>query len=88
MDKTQERKVETIFFREDLRRVSYDDVGRIFETQRVGEQYSEAFLSEVARRKEIAEANPKIVVNYSHGTPAQFLPPQQLSKKKQPRPWG
>src|SRR5206468_5493077 len=74
MDKTQERKVETIFFREDLRRVPYDDVGRIFETQRVGEQYSEAFLTEVARRKEIAEAKPKIVVNYSHGTPAQFLP--------------
>jgi mannose-1-phosphate guanylyltransferase/phosphomannomutase len=74
MDKAQERKVETIFFREDLRRVSYDDVGRIFETQRVGEQYSEAFLAEVARRKEIAEAKPKIVVNYSHGTPAQFLP--------------
>jgi len=74
MDKAQERKVETIFFREDLRRVQYDDVGRIFETQRVGEHYSEAFLGEVARRKEIAEATPKIVVNYSHGTPAQFLP--------------
>jgi len=74
MDKAQERKVETIFFREDLRRVSYDDVGRIFESPRVGEAYSEAFLAEVAHRKEIAEASPKIVVNYSHGTPAQFLP--------------
>src|SRR5712691_4529050 len=74
MDKAQERKVETIFFREDLRRVSYEDVGRIFESPRVGEAYSEAFLSEVAHRKEIAEAKPKIVVNYSHGTPAQYLP--------------
>ena len=74
MDKAQERKVETIFFREDLRRVSYDDVGRIFESSRVGEEYSEAFLAEVARRREIAEAKPKIVVNYSHGTAAQFLP--------------
>src|SRR5437762_2200442 len=74
MDRAQERKVETIFFREDLRRVSYEDVGRIFESPRVGEAYSEAFLAEVARRKEIAEAKPKIVVNYSHGTPAQFLP--------------
>src|SRR5881409_2390134 len=74
MDKAQERKVETIFFREDLRRVSYEDVGRIFESPRVGEAYSEAFLAEVAHRKEIAEAKPKIVVNYSHGTPAQFLP--------------
>src|SRR5206468_8684072 len=50
------------------------DVGRIFESPRVGEAYSEAFLAEVARRRETAEAKPKIVVNYSHGTPAQFLP--------------
>src|SRR2546430_11277352 len=74
MDKAQERKVETIFFREDLRRVSYEDVGRIFESPRVGEAYSEAFLAEVARRREIAEAKFKIVVNYSHGTAAQYLP--------------
>src|SRR5713226_650168 len=74
IDKAQERKVETAFFREDFRRVGHDEVGAIFESARVGEQYSEAFLAEVARRKEIAEASPKIVVNYSHGTPAQFLP--------------
>ena len=74
IDKAQERKVETIFFREDLRRVSYEDVGRIYESPRVGEAYSDAFLSEVAHRKEITDAKPKIVVNYSHGTAAQFLP--------------
>src|SRR5207248_8594015 len=74
MVKAQERTVETIFFREDLRRVSYDDVGRIYESPRVGEAYSDAFLSEVAHRKEITDAKPKIVVNYSHGTAAQFLP--------------
>src|SRR2546429_226475 len=45
MDKAQERKVETIFFREDLRRVSFEDVGRIFESPRVGEAYSDAFLA-------------------------------------------
>jgi mannose-1-phosphate guanylyltransferase/phosphomannomutase len=74
IDKAQERKVETVFFREDLRRVSYEDVGRIYELSRVGEAYSEAFLNEVAGRREIADARPKIVVNYSHGTAAQFLP--------------
>ena len=74
MDKAQERKVETIFFREDLRRVSYEDVGRIYEPGRVGEAYSEAFLNEVGRRREIADAKPKIVVNYSHGTASLFLP--------------
>ena len=66
--------METIFFREDLRRVSYEDVGRIYESPRVGAAYSDAFLAEVARRRELAEAKPKIVVNYSHGTASQFLP--------------
>jgi mannose-1-phosphate guanylyltransferase / phosphomannomutase len=75
MDKAQERKVETVFFREDIRRVGYADVGRISESTRVGEAYSEAFLAEIVHRKEIAERNFKIVVNYSHGTAAQFLPP-------------
>ena len=74
MDRAQERKVENVFFREDLRRVSHEDVGRIFESARVGEAYSEAFLAEVARKHEIAEAKYKIVVNYSHGTAAQYLP--------------
>src|SRR5687767_2491069 len=75
MDKAQERKVETVFFREDIRRVGYNDVGRISESDRVGEAYSEAFLAEIVHRKEIAERTFKIVVNYSHGTAAQFLPP-------------
>src|SRR6266542_3169444 len=74
IDKAQERKVENVFFREDFRRASYDDVGRILETPRVGEEYSQAFLREVGRRREIADASFKIVLNYSHGTAAQFLP--------------
>src|SRR5438034_3306508 len=74
MDKAQERKVETIFFREDLRRVSHEDVGAIFEIPRVGEEYSEAFLREVAHKREIADRKFKVVVNFSHGTAAQFLP--------------
>ena len=74
MDKAMERKVENIFFREDFRRASYDDVGRILEVPRVGEEYSDAFLREVANRREIADAKFKIVLNYSHGTAAQYLP--------------
>jgi mannose-1-phosphate guanylyltransferase/phosphomannomutase len=74
MDKTQERKVETVFFREDFRRVSHEDVGGIFESPRVGEAYSEAFLAEIVHRREVAARSFKIVVNFSHGTAAQFLP--------------
>ena len=74
MDKTQERKVETAFFREDFRRVPYGDVGAIFESPRVGEAYSEAFLAEIVHRHEVADRKFKVVVNFSHGTAAQFLP--------------
>jgi mannose-1-phosphate guanylyltransferase/phosphomannomutase len=74
MGKAQERKVENVFFREDFRRVAYDDVGGIYDLPRVGEAYSEAFINEVVHRREIATAKFKIVVNYSHGTGAQFLP--------------
>src|SRR5437773_2868864 len=74
MDKAQERKVETAFFREDFRRVGNDKVGAIFESARVGEAYSEAFLAEIVHRREVAERKFKVVVNFSHGTAAQFLP--------------
>ena len=74
MGKAQERKVENVFFREDFRRVTYDDVGQIYDVPRVGEAYSEAFMNEVVHRRELAAAKFKIVVNYSHGTGAQFLP--------------
>jgi mannose-1-phosphate guanylyltransferase/phosphomannomutase len=74
MDKAQERKVETAFFREDFRRVGYDEVGAIFESPRVGEAYSEAFIAEIIHRKEVTDRRFKVVVNFSHGTAAQFLP--------------
>jgi mannose-1-phosphate guanylyltransferase/phosphomannomutase len=74
MDKAMERKVETAFFREDFRRVGYDEVGAIFESPRVGEAYSEAFLAEIVHRREVADRKFKVVVNFSHGTAAQFLP--------------
>src|SRR5437868_2404285 len=74
MDKTQERKVEAAFFREDFRRVPYDNVGAIVESPRVGEAYSEAFLAEIIHRREVADRKFKLVVNFSHGTAGQFLP--------------
>jgi mannose-1-phosphate guanylyltransferase/phosphomannomutase len=74
INKATERRIENVFFREDFRRVSYDGVGRIFEATRVGEAYSEAFLSFVQRRPQIADAGFKIVVNYSQGTASLFLP--------------
>jgi len=74
MGRAQERKVENVFFREDFRRVTYDDVGQIYDLPRVGEAYSESFMNEVVHRRELAAATFKIVVNYSHGTGAQFLP--------------
>jgi mannose-1-phosphate guanylyltransferase/phosphomannomutase len=74
MGRAQERKVENVFFREDFRRVTYDDVGQIYDLPRVGEAYTQEFQSEVVHKREIAAGKFKIVVNYSHGTAAQFLP--------------
>jgi mannose-1-phosphate guanylyltransferase/phosphomannomutase len=74
MGKAAERKVENVFFREDFRRVTYDDVGQIYDVARLAEAYNEAFLGEVVHKREIADARFKIVVNYSHGTAAQYLP--------------
>lgn len=74
MGKPQERKVEGVFFREDFRRVTYDDVGRIFESPRVGEAYTEAFLKNVEHQSELRSATFNVVVNFSHGTAAGFLP--------------
>src|SRR5579859_1767595 len=55
MGRAQERKVENVYFREDFRRVTFDDVGQIYDLPRVGEAYSEAFLGEVTHRREIAD---------------------------------
>src|SRR3989442_1029726 len=72
--KAMERRIEQVFFREDFRSVTVMDIGRIFEATRVGEAYSEAFLAMIKRRREIEEAQFKIVVNYSQGTSSLFLP--------------
>ena len=72
--KALERRIEQAFFREDFRSVTVMDIGRIFEATRVGEAYAEAFLGTVKRRREIEEAQFKIVVNYSQGTSSLFLP--------------
>jgi mannose-1-phosphate guanylyltransferase/phosphomannomutase len=74
MGRAQERKVENVYFRDDFRRVTYDEVGRILDLPRVGDAYSEAFLDGVSHKREIADRRFKIVINYSHGTGAQFLP--------------
>src|SRR5687767_3401045 len=74
MGKPSERRVVNLFFREDFRRVTYDDVGRIFESPRVGEAYSEGFLRNIEHQAELAAAKFNVVVNFSHGTAASFLP--------------
>ncbi len=72
--KALERRIEQVFFREDFRSVTVMDIGRIFEASHVGEAYSEVFLGMIERRREIEDAQFKIVVNYSQGTSSLFLP--------------
>ncbi len=74
IDKATERRVENVFFREDYRRATVDDMGRIFDAERVGEAYAAAFLDYVRHKREIADARFKIVVNYVNGNSSLVLP--------------
>ncbi len=74
IDKNTERKIETTFFREDFRRVSIDDIGRIdILAGPVVDRYTEAFLkgSDAAA---IQKARGRSVIDYGLGSTSAILP--------------
>ncbi|MBV8638875.1 MAG: mannose-1-phosphate guanyltransferase [Candidatus Eremiobacteraeota bacterium] len=73
VDKATERKIENLFFREDFRRVSMDDVGRLNFPARALENYTSAFLSALAPRA-LQEKRFRVVVDYAYGNAALVLP--------------
>ncbi len=75
INKTIERKIENLFFREDFRRVYIDEIGAIevlSDTDVVG-HYLEGFHkvvdSDVIRKRKF-----QLVVDYAHGSTAEMLP--------------
>ncbi|HEX8919486.1 MAG TPA: sugar phosphate nucleotidyltransferase [Chloroflexota bacterium] len=73
IDKGTQRKIESTFFREDVRRVHVDDVGEMTYMSNVVERYTEAFLQAVDHEA-IEHAGFRLVVEYSMGTTSLILP--------------
>ncbi|NDD29184.1 MAG: hypothetical protein EB084_13045 [Proteobacteria bacterium] len=72
-NKTAERRIENLFFREDFRRTSLDEVGVIDFPARAIDQYQEGFFKkidvDVVRRGSF-----KVVIDYVFGNPSLVLP--------------
>jgi len=74
MSRNAERKIETLFFREDFRRAQPDDVGSIDYASDVAVRYNEGFLAQVEGVARVRERRFRLVVDYSHGPAAGVLP--------------
>jgi mannose-1-phosphate guanylyltransferase / phosphomannomutase len=75
INKTTERKIENLFFREDFRRVYLDEIGAIdvLSNADVLGRYMQGF-NKVVDREVIRRRKFQLVVDYSHGSTIQFLP--------------
>ena len=73
IDKNAERKIENLFFREDFRRTSMDEVGLLTFRPRAIETYSNDFLATLKSRA-IADAGFRVVVDYAFGNAALVVP--------------
>src|SRR2546429_3394414 len=73
VDKRSERKLEGLFFREDIRRVSHYEMGRIIRR----ESQAEGYVAELLSRIDLEAVRPaafKVVIDYSNGAAGQLLP--------------
>src|SRR2546430_747652 len=73
LDKRSERKLEGLFFREDIRRVSHYEMGRIIRR----ESQAEGYVAELLSRIDLEAVRPaafKVVIDYSNGAAGQLLP--------------
>jgi mannose-1-phosphate guanylyltransferase/phosphomannomutase len=75
INKTTERKIENLFFREDFRRVYLDEIGAIdvLEDSAVTGSYLEGF-NKVVDREAVRRNKFQLVIDYAHGSTAQVLP--------------
>jgi mannose-1-phosphate guanylyltransferase/phosphomannomutase len=73
VDKTVERKIENLFFREDFRRTSMDEVGNLSFRSRSLEEYAGAFLGAL-KPTALQDAGFKVVLDYAYGNAANVMP--------------
>jgi mannose-1-phosphate guanylyltransferase / phosphomannomutase len=72
-DRPMERKVESLFFREDFRRAQLDEIGLITYAPEAEWRYREGFLRAVDAEA-VAISNPHLVLDYGQGATASILP--------------
>ena len=75
INKTVERKIENLFFREDYRRVYLDDIGAIevLEDSGVQGRYLEGF-AKVVNYETVKKRKFQLVMDYAHSSAIQLLP--------------
>jgi mannose-1-phosphate guanylyltransferase / phosphomannomutase len=73
LNKNAERKIETIFFREDYGRADMEEVGTLEFAPRALEQYVQRFLEQI-EEKDIARRQFRVVVDYAYGRISTVLP--------------
>jgi mannose-1-phosphate guanylyltransferase/phosphomannomutase len=75
INKTTERKIENLFFREDFRRVYLDEIGMIevLDNHEVIGRYLQGFYN-VLNQEVIRQRKYQLVVDYAHGSTTQMLP--------------
>jgi mannose-1-phosphate guanylyltransferase/phosphomannomutase len=73
LDKRTERKLESLYFREDIRRVSHYEMGRIIRRDGQTDRYVEEILSKVDLEAVRGSAF-KVLVDYNNGAAALALP--------------
>src|SRR5207244_7359512 len=75
INKTTERKIENLYFREDFRRVYLDDLGwiEVLEDPNVINPYLEGILK-VVDTQLVQQRKFQLVVDYANGSTAQILP--------------
>jgi mannose-1-phosphate guanylyltransferase/phosphomannomutase len=73
VDKTVERKVENLFFREDFRRTPMDGVGGLDFPSRMLEGYADGFLAAL-KPEAIGGAGLRVAIDYAFGNTSSILP--------------
>ncbi|MCL4396133.1 MAG: mannose-1-phosphate guanyltransferase [Chloroflexi bacterium] len=74
LGKAKERSVENVFFREDFRRVSFDELGRIEEVGGVPERYYIQGFLKALNVQAIREAHFNLAVDYASAPTSLILP--------------
>jgi mannose-1-phosphate guanylyltransferase/phosphomannomutase len=73
IDKTLERKIENLFFREDFRRTPMDGVGTLDFPSRMLEGYADGFLAAL-KPEAVSGAGLRVVIDYAFGNASLILP--------------